>query len=120
MVSGKDRNILLVENGAIPSCKSMPQTVIGQKQDTDIDVSSITSSDSLANEVVKDDADHVKVLETAVDEEAAISTSNGEFLNEKASDVLVKHASFPLPAKEFIKTIQLMLTLSVCFLSFSD
>ncbi|KAG8636204.1 golgin candidate 1 isoform X3 [Manihot esculenta] len=100
VLSDKDRVTLLVENDAAPSSKLMPQTVAEQQQNIGKDVSSITSSERPSNEVVKDDADHDKVPVTAVDADVTTSASNGDTVNEKASDVPVECPPSPLPAKE--------------------
>ncbi|XP_058002000.1 golgin candidate 1 isoform X2 [Hevea brasiliensis] len=100
VISDIDRNTLSVENDATPSSQSILQTLTEQQQNTDRGVSSIASSERLANEVVKDNAYHVEVPVTAADAEAATSTSNGELLNEKDSDVPVELVPSPLPAKE--------------------
>lgn len=100
VLSDKDRVTLLVENDAAPSSKLMPQTVAEQQQNIGKDVSSITSSERPSNEVVKDDADHDKVPVTAVDADVTTSASNGDTVNEKASDVPVECPPSPSPAKE--------------------
>lgn len=96
----KDRTTVSVENDATPSSKLMPQTVTEQQQNTDEDASSTTSSERLASEVIKQDSDHMEVPVTAADVDAATSTSNGELVNEKVSDVPIEHPPSPLPAKE--------------------
>ncbi|KAF2285227.1 hypothetical protein GH714_039053 [Hevea brasiliensis] len=85
VISDIDRNTLSVENDATPSSQSILQTLTEQQQNTDRGVSSIASSERLANEVVKDNAYHVEVPVTAADAEAATSTSN-EILNEDHQD----------------------------------
>ncbi|XP_057985666.1 golgin candidate 1 isoform X2 [Hevea brasiliensis] len=100
VLSDKDRATLFVENVVTPSSKLMPQTITEQQQNTDKDISSSTSSERVANEVVKDDANRLEVAVTAADADAATSSSNGELLNEKASDDPVEHPLSPLAAKE--------------------
>lgn len=100
MASVKDRASLSVENEGTHSSKPIAQTSTEQQHNADKDASSIWSSGTLANEVDIHNVDHVEVPVTVNIADTVTSTSNGELLNEKASDVPVEHPPSRLPAKE--------------------
>ena len=60
----------------------------------------IPSSEPLDTDVVKHDAYQEEVSGIVSNAEASLSTSNGELLNENASDVHVEHPPSPLTAKD--------------------
>lgn len=70
-----------------------------QQQINERDAPSIPSAEQ-SEDMSKHEADQVEVPETFTDLDIAISTSNGELLNENDSDVHLDRPPSPLPSKE--------------------
>ncbi|KAJ4708520.1 golgin candidate 1 [Melia azedarach] len=99
VTSDKDRvAVLAVERETTPSGKTQRNTE--QLQNNEKDAPSIPATEPLAKDVAKHDADHVEVPGTVTDMDSPTFTSNGELLNENASDVHVEHSPLPVPPKE--------------------
>ncbi|KAK1549599.1 hypothetical protein Q3G72_004515 [Acer saccharum] len=87
-----------VENERTPTGKTERNSE--QQHDTKIESLSIASIEPLQNDIVKHGADQAEVPEAVDDADNAMSTSNGELLNENAINVNVEHSASPLHAKE--------------------
>ena len=87
------------DNEGNPSAKSMVQTS-SELYSNRKDNPRIPSSEQLDTNVVKHDADQEEVSAIVSNAEAQLSTSNGELLNENASDVHVEHPPSRLAAKD--------------------
>ncbi|KAL5835901.1 hypothetical protein ACOSQ4_015398 [Xanthoceras sorbifolium] len=98
VTSDNERANVPIENERTPTGKTQRNSE--QQHDTKKDSPSIASTESLPNDVIKHDADQAEVPVTVNDADNAMSTSNGELLNENASDVYVEHSASPLLAKE--------------------
>ncbi|TXG61452.1 hypothetical protein EZV62_012815 [Acer yangbiense] len=98
VTSNKDRANVSVENERTPTGETQRNSE--QQQDTKIESLSIASIEPLQNDIVKHAADQAEVPETVDDADNAISTSNGELLNENASNVHVEQSASTLHAKE--------------------
>ncbi|KAL5768758.1 hypothetical protein ACOSQ2_015541 [Xanthoceras sorbifolium] len=98
VTSDNERANVPIENERTPTGKTLRNSE--QQHDTKKDSPSIASTESLPNDVIKHDADQAEVPVTVNDADNAMSTSNGELLNENASDVYVEHSASPLLAKE--------------------
>ncbi|KAL5771149.1 hypothetical protein ACOSP7_015303 [Xanthoceras sorbifolium] len=98
VTSDNERANVPIENERMPTGKTQRNSE--QQHDTKKDSPSIASTESLPNDVIKHDADQAEVPVTVNDADNAMSTSNGELLNENASDVYVEHSASPLLAKE--------------------
>lgn len=96
-----DRAAQLVENEGTPT-KSVSQTDDVQQHsfDNDYPMVGIPLTETLANDVVKHDADAMEVPSTVADVEAVSSSSNGEPVNENTSDVHKEQPPLSLPTKE--------------------
>lgn len=86
-----------VENERAPSGKTPNDE---QEQGNEKDAPSTPSTEPPANASGKHDADLAEVPVTVTDADAAVSSSNGELLNENASDVDVEQSPSSLPPKE--------------------
>ncbi|XP_038700471.1 golgin candidate 1 isoform X1 [Tripterygium wilfordii] len=95
--SDKDGGNFSVQKEGTPSDNSVTRTISDTKLSTDKDARGTISPDTLADNMVKHDADHVEAPTTVTDVDAATSMPNG---NENASDVAVHNHSLPLPSKE--------------------
>ncbi|KAI9192596.1 hypothetical protein LWI28_025261 [Acer negundo] len=98
VTSDKDRANVSVENERTPTVKTEGNSE--QQHDTKIESLSIASIEPLQNDIVKHGTDQAEVPEAVDDMDNAMSTSNGELLNENASNVHVEHSASPLHAKE--------------------
>uniref|UniRef100_A0A2N9GB88 Golgin candidate 1 n=1 Tax=Fagus sylvatica TaxID=28930 RepID=A0A2N9GB88_FAGSY len=96
-----DRAAQLVENEGTPT-KSVSRTDDVQQHsiDNDYPMVGIPLTETLANDVVKHDADAMEVPSTVADVEAVSSSSNGEPVNENTSDVHKEQPPLSLPTKE--------------------
>ncbi|GMY36154.1 golgin candidate 1 isoform X1 [Fagus crenata] len=96
-----DRAAQLVENEGTPT-KSVSQTndVEQHSIDNDYPMVGIPLTETLANDVVKHDADAMEVPSTVAGVEAVSSSSNGEPVNENTSDVHKEQPPLSLPTKE--------------------
>lgn len=94
-----DRASQLIENERTPT-KSVAQTNDGQQHSIDKDspMVGIPLTETLANDVVKNDADDMEVLSTVADVEAVSLHSNAELVNENTSDVHKEQPPLSLPA----------------------
>ncbi|XP_050269515.1 golgin candidate 1 isoform X1 [Quercus robur] len=94
-----DRASQLIENERTPT-KSVAQTNDGQQHSIDKDspMVGIPLTETLANDVVKNDADDMEVLSTVADVEAVSLHSNAELVNENNSDVHKEQPPLSLPA----------------------
>ncbi|KAK4601860.1 hypothetical protein RGQ29_011109 [Quercus rubra] len=94
-----DRASQLIENERTPT-KSVAQTNDGQQHSIDKDspMVGIPLTETLANDVVKNDADDMEVLSTVADVEAVSLHSNAELVNENTSDVHKEQPPISLPA----------------------
>lgn len=94
-----DRASQLIENERTPT-KSVAQTNDGQQQSINKDspMVGIPLTETLANDVVKNDADDMEVLSTVADVEAVPLHSNSELVNENTSDVHKEQPPLSLPA----------------------
>lgn len=98
LTSDKDR--------AAPSAVENERTIYDktpkneQEQSNEKDAPSMPSTEPPANAAGKHDTDLAEVPVTVTDADSAISTSNGELLNENASDVHVEQSPPSLPPKE--------------------
>lgn len=95
-----NRAAQLVENDGTPSGKSVAQTDNGQQHtiEEDFPMVVIPLTERLANDAVEHDVDHIEVPSTVTDVEA-VTSSNGEIVNENALDVHKEHPPLSLPAK---------------------
>lgn len=84
----KDRDALLDENDGASSGKLAVQTDNEQQpyMENGSQISDIPITETLADDLDKDNANHVEVPVTVTDAEAVASTSNGEHLNGSASE----------------------------------
>ncbi|XP_030952377.1 golgin candidate 1 isoform X2 [Quercus lobata] len=94
-----DRASQLIENERTPT-KSVAQTNDGLQHSIDKDspMVGIPLTETLANDVVKNDADDMEVLSTVADVEAVSLHSNAELVNENTSDVHKEQPPLSLPA----------------------
>lgn len=94
-----DRASQLIENERTPT-KSVAQTNDGQQHSIDKDspMVGIPLTETLANDVVKNDTDDMEVLSTVADVEAVSLHSNAELVNENNSDVHKEQPPLSLPA----------------------
>nr|XP_023915652.1 golgin candidate 1 isoform X1 [Quercus suber]POF06508.1 golgin candidate 1 [Quercus suber] len=94
-----DRASQLIENERTPT-KSVAQTNDGQQHSINKDspMVGIPLTETLANDVVKNDADDMEVLSTVADVEAVPLHSNSELVNENTSDVHKEQPPLSLPA----------------------
>ncbi|XP_075642090.1 golgin candidate 1 isoform X1 [Castanea sativa] len=94
-----DRAAQLIENDRTPT-KSVAQTNDGQQHSIDKDspMVGIPLTETLANDVVKNDADVMEVLSTVADVEAVSLHSNAELVNENTSDSHKEQPPLSLPA----------------------
>ncbi|KAL0015578.1 hypothetical protein SO802_002647 [Lithocarpus litseifolius] len=94
-----DRACQLIENERTPT-KSVAQTNDGQQHSIDKDspMVGIPLTETLANDVVKNDADDMEVLSTVAEVEAVSLHSNAELVNENTSDVHKEQPPLSLPA----------------------
>jgi hypothetical protein len=95
-----NRAAQLVENDGTPDDKSVAQTDNGQQHtiEKDFPMVVIPLTERLANDAVEHDADHIEVPSTVTDVEA-VTSSNGEIVNENALDVHKEHPPLSFPAK---------------------
>ncbi|XP_062148486.1 golgin candidate 1 isoform X2 [Alnus glutinosa] len=95
-----NRAAQLVENDGTSDDKSVAQTDNGQQHtiEKDFPMVVIPLTERLANDAVEHDADHIEVPSTVTDVEA-VTSSNGEIVNENALDVHKEHPPLSLPAK---------------------
>ncbi|KAJ8768832.1 hypothetical protein K2173_023736 [Erythroxylum novogranatense] len=98
--SDKDGTIIFVENDETLSSKLNDQPSSRQLLTTDNNTPTISLSESPDNKVVQNDAENLEVSVTVSDADTAMSTTNGELLNEKASDVPIDLRSLEQPAKD--------------------
>ncbi|KAK3210637.1 hypothetical protein Dsin_015343 [Dipteronia sinensis] len=98
VASDKDMANVSVENERTPTGKTQRNSE--QQHDTKIESFSIASIEPLQNDIVKHGTDQAEVPEAVDNADNVMSTSNGELLNENASNVHVEHSASPLPAKE--------------------
>ncbi|XP_022729565.1 golgin candidate 1-like isoform X2 [Durio zibethinus] len=96
----KDKGTLSSDNEGNPSAKSMVQTSSDLYSNNEKDNPRIPSSEALDTDLVKHDSDQEEVSAIVRNAEASLSTSNGELLNENASDVHVEHPPSPVAAKD--------------------
>ncbi|XP_021276385.1 golgin candidate 1 isoform X2 [Herrania umbratica] len=96
----KDNGALSSDNEGNPIAKSLVQTSSEQYSSSEKDTARIPSSEPLETNVVIHDADQEEIRAIDSNAEASLSTSNGELLNENASDVHAEQPSSPLAAKE--------------------
>ncbi|XVE98095.1 hypothetical protein REPUB_Repub03eG0075900 [Reevesia pubescens] len=89
----KDNGTLFTDNEGNPSDSEL-------HSNSEKDNPRIPSSEPLDTDMVKHDADQEEVSAIVSNAEASSSTSNGELLNENASDVHVEHPPSPLAAKD--------------------
>ncbi|KAF8393430.1 hypothetical protein HHK36_021674 [Tetracentron sinense] len=95
----KDKVALSSENGGTMFNNPTATTSNEQQQDRDASISSLALSETLPNEVGKQDADHVMEVPASVnDVENATSSINGELANENTSDAHKGYPSSPFTA----------------------
>lgn len=94
-----DRAAQLIENDRTPT-KSVAETNDGQQHSIDKDspMVAIPLTETLANDVVKNDADVMEVLSTVADVEAVSLHSNAELVNENTLDIHKEQPPLSLPA----------------------
>ncbi|XWS26785.1 hypothetical protein CRYUN_Cryun26dG0060000 [Craigia yunnanensis] len=96
----KDKGTYSSDNEENSSANSMVQTSSELYSNSEKNNPRILSSEPLDTSVVKHDADQEEVSAIVSNAEASLSTSNGELLNENASDVHVEHPPSLLAAKD--------------------
>ncbi|XWS72083.1 hypothetical protein CRYUN_Cryun02cG0010100 [Craigia yunnanensis] len=96
----KDKGARSSDNEGNSSAKSMVQTSSELYSNSENDNPRVPSSEPLDTNVVKHDADQEEVSAIVSNAEAQLSTSNGELLNENASNVHVEHPPSRLAAKD--------------------
>lgn len=94
-----DRAAQLIENDRTPT-KSVAQTNDAQQHSIDKDspMVGIPLTETLANDVVKNDADVMEALSTVADVEAVSLHSNAELVNENTLDIHKEQPPLSLPA----------------------
>ncbi|KAK6236375.1 hypothetical protein SCA6_011712 [Theobroma cacao] len=95
----KDKGTFSSDNEGNPIAKSLVQTSSEQYSSSEKDTARIPSEPLETNVVIRD-ADQEEISAIVSNAEASLSTSNGELLNENASDVHAEQPSSPLAAKE--------------------
>ncbi|KAL5572578.1 hypothetical protein UlMin_022175 [Ulmus minor] len=95
----KDRDVVLDKTDGTPPSKSMVKTTIEQQDNPSNDSTSTSVTETLANDLSKNDADHVEVPATVSDAESVKKISNGELLAESIAEVR-EESSLPLFAQE--------------------
>ncbi|XVF34907.1 hypothetical protein REPUB_Repub18cG0098700 [Reevesia pubescens] len=96
----KEKGTLSSDNEGNLSAKSMVQASSELYSNSEKDNPGIASSEPLDTDVVKHDTDQEEVSAIVSNAEVSLSTSNGELLNENASDVLVEHPPSSLAARD--------------------
>ncbi|KAK8698480.1 hypothetical protein V6N13_114595 [Hibiscus sabdariffa] len=97
---GKDNGTFPSDNEGSSSANSMVQTSNELYSNSEKDTPKVPSSEPLDTDVVKHGVDQEVVSAIVSNAEASLSTSNGEFFNENASDVYVEHPPSSFAAKD--------------------
>ncbi|KAL4302750.1 hypothetical protein GQ457_10G016980 [Hibiscus cannabinus] len=97
---GKENGTFPSDNEGSSSANSMVQTSNELYSNSEKDTPKIPSFEPLDADVVKHGVDQEVVSAIVSNAEASLSTSNGEFFNENASDVYVEHPPSSFAAKD--------------------
>lgn len=96
----KDKGTLSSDNEGNPSAKFMVQTSSELYNNSQKDNPRVPSSEPFDTDLVKHDADQEAISATVSNAETQLAASNGEVLNENASDVHVEHPPSLLATKD--------------------
>ncbi|GMI83937.1 golgin candidate 1 [Hibiscus trionum] len=96
----KEKGTFSTDNEGSSSVNSMVQASPELYSNSEKDSPKVPSSDPLDTDVVKHGVDQEEVSAIVSNAEASLSTSNGELLNENASDVHVEHPPSSFAAKD--------------------